>query len=362
MKEGRLYPRETFWRDHQPWLKENGYLLRPRYQPDWVASWIKDPTTKRIFCEDGHVAPWEHILDAIRISDGVQVMLKRIELAKSPKEVEIGRMFSSPPLVSDPRNHCAGTWDVLKIPDKNDEFIIVMPLLQEFENPPFETVGEVVDLCRQLFEGLQFMHSNNVAHRDCKCNNIMMDGAPLYSQPVHPLLPGTRRDWAGTVKPSTRTRIPVKYYFVDFGLSRKYDDGVVRLQRPPWGGDRTVPEFAKGDPCNPFPVDVYCLGNVIRSYFLEGDHIHPATRSFSFIKELIDDMVQDDPKARPNMDEVVNRFAIIHRNLSTWTLRSRIVNADESRITGIFRSFSHWTKQIAFITKGAPPLPSSSRR
>lgn len=30
--------REIFWRDHQEWLQEKGYMLRPRYHPDWVSS------------------------------------------------------------------------------------------------------------------------------------------------------------------------------------------------------------------------------------------------------------------------------------------------------------------------------------
>ena len=29
-----LYPDESFWRDHQEWLAECGYLLRPRYRSD----------------------------------------------------------------------------------------------------------------------------------------------------------------------------------------------------------------------------------------------------------------------------------------------------------------------------------------
>lgn len=51
-KEGRLLETELFWRDHQPWLKERGYVLRPRYQPDWVASWLG---TEKDWgdCEDG---------------------------------------------------------------------------------------------------------------------------------------------------------------------------------------------------------------------------------------------------------------------------------------------------------------------
>ena len=35
----KLLPGELFWRDHQPWLEERGYKLRPRFQPGWVASW-----------------------------------------------------------------------------------------------------------------------------------------------------------------------------------------------------------------------------------------------------------------------------------------------------------------------------------
>lgn len=38
---------EHFWRNHQPFLKECGYELRPRYRTDWVPSWFetkKDPT------------------------------------------------------------------------------------------------------------------------------------------------------------------------------------------------------------------------------------------------------------------------------------------------------------------------------
>lgn len=30
---------ETFWMEHQQWLEEKGYMLRPRYRPGWVPSW-----------------------------------------------------------------------------------------------------------------------------------------------------------------------------------------------------------------------------------------------------------------------------------------------------------------------------------
>ena len=69
-------------------------------------------------------------------------------------------------------------------PDDHDVSIIVLPLLRQFNDPPFETVGEAVDFFRQIFEvgcpslfplrckslitetqGLQFMHECRVAHR-----------------------------------------------------------------------------------------------------------------------------------------------------------------------------------------------------
>ena len=97
-----------------------------------------------------------------------------------------------------------------------------------------------------------------------------MDAMPLYPEPYHPINDDARRDFKGRAKPFTRTQVPVKYYFVDFGISRRYrpEDGVP-LEEQILGGDKTVPEFQKSmEPCNPFPTDIYYLGNMIRMNFL----------------------------------------------------------------------------------------------
>ena len=53
MDEGKHYPGEKFWVDLQSWLKSCGYTLRARYQPDWVASWLKPDSKKDwLECED----------------------------------------------------------------------------------------------------------------------------------------------------------------------------------------------------------------------------------------------------------------------------------------------------------------------
>ena len=104
-----------------------------------------------------------------------------------------------------------------------------------------------------------------------------MDATPLYPKPYRPMQKGRLNDLSdngwfdGDPKHYSRTQRPVKYYLVDFGISRRYnpDDGPP-LEYPILGGDKSVPEFRISvNPCNPFPTDVYYLGSMIRKLFLK---------------------------------------------------------------------------------------------
>jgi hypothetical protein len=60
---------------------------------------------------------------------------------------------------------------------------------------------------------------------------------------------------------------------IDFGLSLSYDpkDGPP-LAWPVRGGDKTVPEIQGekySEKCDPFPVDIYGIGNMIKQTFLD---------------------------------------------------------------------------------------------
>ncbi|KAJ7153507.1 hypothetical protein C8R43DRAFT_1126792 [Mycena crocata] len=297
-------------------------------------------------------------MDATRISDNAHIMLKMSDVIEFPDELPIAEFLSSAALAADPRNHCVPICEILRIPDLSDIVIIVMPLLYDLQSPKFETIGEAVECFRQMFEGVQFMHEQNIAHRDCKYDSFMVESTALFRDLPHPMDASQRRDFSGpprTVK--TRTQLPVKYFIIDFNLSIRYDDDGPHLELSGWGGDKTVPEFRTQERCDPFAVDVYCLGNAIRQYFSQGWDIDPGKKGFGFMKPLLDDMCQDEPKARPAMSEVVSRFEMIRLGLSELKLRSRVAPKTEFFLAGIFRSTGHWVRQSVPIFKRTSAVP-----
>ena len=53
--DGELSSSEEWWRDHQEWLAQKGYMLRSRYRPGWKPSWQTSPKLagRRFNVEDG---------------------------------------------------------------------------------------------------------------------------------------------------------------------------------------------------------------------------------------------------------------------------------------------------------------------
>ncbi|KAJ6456372.1 hypothetical protein C8R45DRAFT_844991 [Mycena sanguinolenta] len=374
---------EIFWRDHQVWLQECGYMLRPRYRPHWVPSWLGSKKVPWHF-EDALGITITTILDGVRVRDGTDVCLKQVNTETHPSEHEIGMFFSSGPRANDPRNHCVPILETLQVPDDEKLIIVVLPLLRDWEEPKFDTFGEAIDFFDQIFEGLKFMHDHNVAHRDCNEFNIMMDGSQMYPEGWHPRAPKKTRDfYSGRAKFYTRTQRLSKYYLIDFGLSRRYE-----TKNPPplepviLGGDKSVPEHRftvdRNDvpppstdediqnkvppkPCDPFPTDIYYLGNMIRLDFLEVRNPPRCSQmkakyGFEFMRALVDHMIAEDPAVRPTIDEVIQRFTVIRNNLSSWKLRSRVVTADTFPLPS--RPLKHWYRRIGYILRRVPAVPS----
>ncbi|KAJ3480769.1 hypothetical protein NLI96_g8114 [Meripilus lineatus] len=345
---------ESFWLDHSEWLEEKGYMLRPRYRHGWVPSWVAENKPKPFMAEDQRYFGHPDTMDATRISDNALVMMK---LMNDSLENEIALYFSTEPLASHPRNHCVPIYEVLHVPDPtgdDDEIIIVMPLLRPFYDPRFKSVGEAVEFFRQIFEGLQFMHEHNVAHRDVSSLNIMMDPCPTFPEMFHPAAISRSRDFKSSAKFHTRTSRPTKYLFIDFGLSEKFEPGQDRKVIPICGGDRSPPEFQHDgaeEEIDPFPTDVYCIGNLIRRKFLR------PLKGVDFIQPLVEDMIQEDPTKRPTMDEVVLRYDEMVKSLSYWRLRSMLVERDEPMLIVIFLAVAHIYRTTIHIFTFRSPIP-----
>ena len=79
-------------------------------------------------------------------------MLKRVSHNEHPYEKEISFFFSSEEIASHPRNHCVSIYDVLDIPEDEEHFILVLPLLREYDDPRIKSIGEAVEFFRQIFE------------------------------------------------------------------------------------------------------------------------------------------------------------------------------------------------------------------
>ncbi|KAG6871490.1 hypothetical protein C0995_004116 [Termitomyces sp. Mi166 len=362
-KPGDLSLREIFWRDHYKFLKKHGYTLRDRYNPDRVPSWKKQKNASKSFgdFEDGQYSQYGQILDATR-TDGTLVVLKDVSIDASEHEIQIGKYFSSGAFATHPKNHCVPFLEVIDPPEGSQIAFIVMPYLLETNYPSFQTIGEVVDYFRQIFQGLQFMHENNIIHGDCKSDNIMAGTVSLFNVPPHPAQRFMRLDYRGRVSvSSSRTKKPVKYYLIDFGLSKVYrPEDAPYLRQPPWGGDKTVPEFffPNAPPCDPFAVDVYCIGNSIREDYLDGQEIlEKPKKGFEFMRELVNDMTNSDPKKRPSMTDVVSRFEDVIKRLDDKQLRSPVLNIDED--LPIFRRIKHWTTQWTYRIRGIPAIPNA---
>lgn len=99
----------------------------------------------------------------------------------------------------------------------------------------------------------------------------MMDPTPVFSDIPHPTHSYKSYDFKRSISTRTRTSCPIKYFYIDFGLSWRLpaEDPSPRVGVD-IGGDKSVPEYK--DPQglhDPYKIDVYCLGNIIREYFMD---------------------------------------------------------------------------------------------
>ncbi|KAI0363711.1 hypothetical protein BV20DRAFT_1039768 [Pilatotrama ljubarskyi] len=323
---------EVAWRDLYSHLESHGYLLRPRYRPDWQPSWKSPPACVKMLTRNSSSVQLSGVTvtDATRISDGKLVCLKKVLSAS--EELEICRYFSSEALRQDPCNHCIPLLDVLPHPTDPNISFMVMPYLRYIDDPPFETIEDVMECGEQILEGLLFMHEHNVAHRDCAYNNVMMDATALYPRGFHPILTHSLPGANGYAPVLSRSGVRVKYFFLDFGISTRFSpDDTSRKVLGVDGLEETVPELSNEVPYDPFKTDVYIVGKLFRQVFLE------KFSNVEMIAPLVASMTAIDPGARPEAADALQNWKSIRRKSSALQKSWRVKPRNESLLGGVFR-------------------------
>ncbi|KAF5386307.1 hypothetical protein D9757_008583 [Collybiopsis confluens] len=296
-----LTTEEKQWADLYPYLERRGYQLRARYRPGWVGSWLKEglttaemmmrPTWSYEFDDAEPSSGALTVIDAVRTNDGTPVALKLISMSPSiitpdSNEIEILQYLSSPSLARDPRNHCIQMIDGFQVftpaemkglgaAGYSNAFIAVFPFARRWKELPFRLAWEALDCVRQLLEGLAFLHEHNIAHRDIRPENLMLDASSQCFSLTNPL---------------DRIDTGVRYIFIDLGSSTKFTEPRLVQFRDGWF--KEIPEIYDIDDqgnrertrfYEPFKADVYVLGVVLDNYF--GKQVHPKSPTPLFPNE-----------------------------------------------------------------------------
>ncbi|CAE6361359.1 unnamed protein product [Rhizoctonia solani] len=259
---------EKNWVHFQPYLVSRGYQLRPRYRPGWQPSW-KLSGANPYECEDSNDPLPIRVLDAVRVTDDLPVIIKMIipydDDQEGEEELDILQHLSSEQCAADPTNHAVRCLDSFPIPGVDGGTFCVMPLLTAYNIPSFNNLEEIHDLLIQLFEGLCFLHKNNIAHCDIASSNIMMDGRLLYDRPFNPFLHHLSSSGKHSVQLKyRRLQKPVRYYYIDFGYAKWFRDlSQIRVIQGTRARER-APEQLEGRSYDPFGADIYQLGALMR--------------------------------------------------------------------------------------------------
>lgn len=74
------------------------------------------------------------------------------QVGRGDEETQIAQMLSTKELLADPRNHCVPVIEVIDDPDDDSKSYMVMPLLRNAADPPFQHVKEIIEFVDQILE------------------------------------------------------------------------------------------------------------------------------------------------------------------------------------------------------------------
>lgn len=92
----------------------------------------------------------------------------------------------------------------------------------------------------------------------------------MFPQGFHPMRELALPDVSGIAPILHRVDVPVRYYYIDFGISTRFapNQGPT-LVLGTQGLDDEVPELSDTIPYDPFKTDIFIVGNLFRQQFLQ---------------------------------------------------------------------------------------------
>src|SRR5258708_5048212 len=99
----------------------------------------------------------------------------------------------------------------------------------------------------------------------------MMDADAMYPEGFHTIALDYTPDHSELAKYTSRTAVGgVKYYFIDFGISVYIPENLhSKLVTGTQGRDRDPPELYQDTAYDPFKLDIFIIGNMLKREFLE---------------------------------------------------------------------------------------------
>ncbi|GLB34926.1 putative protein kinase [Lyophyllum shimeji] len=209
----------------------------------------------------------DNLFRGFRICDGTKVMVKAVHLRS--REYEVIRLLSTPPLRDDPMNHTIPVLDLIEVRDDDIGFIVMEEWSPQLIADRPCCLGLFLAALRQCIEHVVFMHRHHIAHLDISLRNLVTDYKHHYA-------------------------------YIDFEGSRMYAGGsspVICGYR----GTEVPPECERGEPADPYKIDVWALAVVIlRACKLTGYYIPE-------LMQVIKPMLHDAPY-RPSIFCVLQAF------------------------------------------------------
>lgn len=97
----------------------------------------------------------------------------------------------------------------------------------------------------------------------------MMDASPIFPNGHHPVRRSSTPNGIHIAHPLPRIDYPVKYYFIDFGISTRFALGESTLVVGAKGRDKELPELSRDVHYNAMQADIFILGNMYKKDLLQ---------------------------------------------------------------------------------------------